>query len=351
MSLPIVIIFERHWDTMPKSVIKDLLPELSERGYGTFCFEAPQNLSSAEILERHNHGLKEDSRLQKQAETLLKQQGITSQLSQTSFSILADQMRSYVSSKHYLIVAEKIKQLPASRMLKEVFDEAEARSISLKGIDINSRVFDQMVAPDLSQRGEGLSREMDHRNTTMFQNLLTLHSEQEDGIIFACGASHAKGLIDLFKKHSLQDQVLYYFPHSSDRYDESQNDIDQITRAMGDTLVGHTYLLEEKDIKGFGNAVVKEITAKNYTEITDRNSHADTLSECFKTRFRPFLRARCQVDALVEITEQADIKNIRERLLKVGISTHDICLSSRSYLVVPNVNKPDVAERIRRQGL
>lgn len=94
--------------------------------------------------------------MQKQAETLLKQQGITSQLSQTSFSLLADQIRSYVSSKHYLIVAEKIKQLPAGRMLKEVFDEAEARSMSLKGIDINSREFDQMEAPDLRERGEGV---------------------------------------------------------------------------------------------------------------------------------------------------------------------------------------------------
>ena len=45
MSLPIVIIFERHWDTIPKTIIKDLLPALNKKGYQTFCFEAPQDLS------------------------------------------------------------------------------------------------------------------------------------------------------------------------------------------------------------------------------------------------------------------------------------------------------------------
>ena len=42
MSLPIVIIFERHWDLIPKPLVKELLPELSKRGYGNFCFEAPE---------------------------------------------------------------------------------------------------------------------------------------------------------------------------------------------------------------------------------------------------------------------------------------------------------------------
>lgn len=117
MSLPIVIIFERHWDTVPKSVMQYSLPHLSKRGYETFCFEAPQNLSSAEIVDRHNSWLEFDSDIQQQAEKLLKQVGITSKLSDMSFGSLAELLRLHVSSKRYLGVAEKVKQLPAFRML------------------------------------------------------------------------------------------------------------------------------------------------------------------------------------------------------------------------------------------
>ena len=58
-------------------------------------------------------------------------------------------MSLYVSSKGYLTVAEKVKQLPASRLLKEVFGEARKLSISLKGIDVSRAEFDEMTSVDL----------------------------------------------------------------------------------------------------------------------------------------------------------------------------------------------------------
>jgi len=350
MSLPLVIIFERHWDTIPKSVMKDLLPDLSRRGYETFCFEAPQNLSSAEIIDRHNSGLELDSGIQQQAENLLKQVGITSKLSDMSFRSLADLLRLYVSSKRYIDVAEKVKQLPASRMLKEIFSEAAKLSMSLKGIDVGSEDFDEMTSADLSRRMSGIRLREDDRITTMVQNLLKLRTEQEEGIIFACGALHAKGLIDEFKKHGLQDEVLYYFPHSSSRYDESVDDIEVVMHDTSGTLVDHTHLLAQKDIKSFGERVIREITGKTkYTrEILHYNSHSQFLSDCFKTNFRAFLRPGYHVDALVDVTEPSDIEDIERRVSATGVSTHRIALDGRNYLAIPNVNTRDIAERIRK---
>jgi hypothetical protein len=350
MSLPIVILFERHWDTIPKSVMKDLLPDLSKRGYETFCFEAPQNLSSAEIIDRHNSGLAIDSDIQQQAEKLLKQVGITSKLSDMSFRRLADLLRLYVSSKRYVEVAEKVKQLPASRILKEIFIEAAKLSISLKGIDIDSKDFDEMISPDLSQRMPGIRLQENHRITTMVQNLLKLRTQQEEGIIFACGALHAKGLIDALKKQGLQDEVLYYFPHSSSRYDESVDDIEVVMYDTSGILADHTHLLAQKDIQPFGQRVIREITRKTkYTiEILDYNSHSQFLSDCFKTNFRAFLRPGYNVDALVDVTEPSDIEEIERRLSATGVQTHHIALDGRNYLAIPNVNTRDIAERIRR---
>jgi len=152
MSLPIVIIFERHWDTIPKHAVKELLPDLNKRGYETFCFEASQDLSFAEIVGRHKAGLAFDSDIQQQAEEYLKPIGITRALSDISFSHLTDLLQLFVSSKQYLTVAERIKQLPASRMLKEVFDEATRLSITVKGIDIDSKDYDKIISADVSTR-------------------------------------------------------------------------------------------------------------------------------------------------------------------------------------------------------
>ena len=277
----------------------------SRRGYETFCFEAPQNLSSAEIVDRHNSGLELDSDIQQQVEKLLKQVGITSKLSDMSFRRLADLLRLYVSSKRYDDVAVKVKQLPASRMLKEIFSEATKLSMSLKGIDVGSEDFDEMTSADLSRRMSGIRLREDHRITTMVQNLLKLRTQQEEGIVFACGAIHAKGLIDEFKKLGLQDEVLYYFPHSSSRYDESVDDIEVVMHDTSGILIDHTHLLAQKDIKPFGERVIREITGKTkYTrEILDYNSHSQFLSDCFKTNFRAFLRPGYHVDALVDVTE------------------------------------------------
>ncbi|MCB1108258.1 MAG: hypothetical protein KDK44_01230 [Chlamydiia bacterium] len=348
MSLPIVIIFERHYDELPKSLINGLLPDLNKKGYGTFCFEAPQNLSSAEIIDRHSSGLKFDTDLQQQAEQLLKQVGIVSQLSDMSFSSLAELLRLYVSSQGYLELAEKIKRLPASRILKEVFDQAAKLDMSISGVDIDSEDYDKMMSHDLSGRMSRIRLREDHRITTIFQNLLKLRSQQQEGVIFACGALHAKGLIDKFKKYGLQDEVLYYFPHSSSCFDERVDDIKEL--AKNETLVNHTYLLAEEDIKPFGQKIIRNITDKTRykKEILDSNSHSQFLRECFKTNIRCFLRPGYHLDAFVDITEPSDIADIQRRVNAVGVQTHNVFLDGRSYLVIPNVNTNDIGQRIRK---
>jgi len=189
----------------------------------------------------------------------------------------------------------------------------------------------------------------DLRITTMFQNLLKLKAQQEGGVIFSCGALHAKKLINEFEKHGLQDEVLYYFPHSSMRLDESINDIEYVV-GKDNTLVGHTHLLAQKDIKPFGERIIRDITKKTkYTrEILDGNSHSQFLSRCFKANFRAFLRPGYHVDALVDMAELSDVQDVQRRVNAVGLKTHTICLDGRSYLAIPNVNTKEIAEKIRK---
>ena len=150
MSLPIVIIFERHWDTIPKHLTKNCLPDLVKQGYSTLAFEVPENLTSAEIVDRYNSSLEIDSNLNDQAEKLLKQVGITKKLSNMSLGALAQLMRLYVSSKQYMTVAENIKH--ANCILKDTFDIAASLAVSVKGVDIGNIAWDEIVSSDISKK-------------------------------------------------------------------------------------------------------------------------------------------------------------------------------------------------------
>ena len=111
MSLPLILLFERHWDEAPKQLFNDLLPKLAEEGYDTFCFEAPQNLSSNEILQRHNDGIEFDSQILSKAHNFLSQRNIKTdqKLSDISFTSLSELMRQCVSSQRYLKLLKKLK--------------------------------------------------------------------------------------------------------------------------------------------------------------------------------------------------------------------------------------------------
>jgi ribosome-binding factor A len=220
--------------------------------------------------------------------------------------------------------------------------------MSVKGIDIGSECFDKMGPLDLSRRMTAISMNEDCRIATIFQNILTIRAQQEEGIVFACGALHAERLIDEFRKHGLQEEVLYYFPHLSSRYDERIDDINEVS--MCDTLRGHTHLLSQRDIKLFGERVLREISGKTRykQEIPEGNSHSQFLSEHVKTTFRFFLRPGYHVDALVDIAGPSDIVDIQKRVTAEGIQTHQIILENRRCLVIPNVNTEDIAERIRK---
>lgn len=323
------------------------MPEVAGKAYNTLCFEAPQDQTSSEIIDAHKSGLEFDIEVQRKAEALLKQVGITKKLSDMSFRALADLMHLYVSSQKYLEVAEKIRNLAASRMLKEIFEQIAKLSVSLKGIDLGKEDYHKMMSADYSKRLSEIDRNEDYRNAILFENLLKLRAQQEEGIVFLCGAAHASALLAKFKEQNMQNDVLYYFPHSSGRLEHS---IDDIAFMMNDTLRDHTHLLTEESVKQFSKKIVKDITDKTRykKEIPEGNSHSQFLTRCFKANFRIFMRPGYYVDALVDIedTPTPHVEKIRKDLGEVGVQTHDFSMNNRQYLVVPNVNVRDVANRI-----
>jgi hypothetical protein len=349
-SMPILIIFERHWDEAPKQIVKSLIPKLSQEGYDTLCFEAPQNLTESEILSSHNEGLDLDNRIHSQAKEYLERAGIRNILLQDiGFKKLSNLIRLYVSSQKYLELTEKIKGLPSSLLLKDLFNQATRLSLSIKGVDIDATDFDAMLSFDLSKRMSFIEKNEDYRIETIAGNLFRLHGERK-GLIFICGALHAENLINKFKAQNIHDRVLYYFPHSNKNYEDSVEDVKEYL--SNDTLKKHTFcLLDESDCQSLVNRIIREIKSSNThykKEIIGGNSHSVFLSHFFQKDFRAFIRPGYYVDALLDIDREGDIEKIVKKLQEVNVATHKTSLHGSSYLVVPEINTTEVADNLRR---
>lgn len=346
-SLPIIVIFERHWDQEPKKLLKGLIPKLYEEGYDTLCFEAPQNSTEEELLSRHRKGLEVDSKVNSDAYEYLRRVGIKDiVLSDLGFKKLVELMRFYVSSQRYLDVAEKIKGLPSSILLKEIFKNAKKFYFNIKGIDIDE--FESLLSPDLSQRMRIIEEKENYRISTIFKNLLSLYRSGKN-VVFMCGALHAENLINKFNKKGMQDKVLYYFPHSDKKFDDSIDDIKELFSY--ETLKNHTFCLSNvQDRALLQERMIKEIKSNNINykeEVIGGNSHTQFLSNFFNKNFKAFLRPGYYVDAALDSSDIENCEYIVKKLEEVNIHTKNITLEGRTHLIIRNINTRIVADNIR----
>jgi hypothetical protein len=349
-SMPIVVIFERHWDEAPKQIVKNLIPKLSEEGYDTFCLEAPQNLEEREFLSSFQAGLELDIKINSQAQDCLERVGIRNiRLSDIGFEKLADLMRLYVSSQRYLEVAERIKNLPAHLLLKDTFRIAKRLSLNIKGIDIDEADFEKIISKDVSKRMKIIKENENYRIATISKNLLQLYKER-NGVIFVCGALHAENLINKFKENNLDERILYYFPHSNKKYDDSIDDIKE--GLSNEKLRNHTFcLIDENNHKLLVEKIIKDIKSKNIQykqEIVGGNSHSIFLSNFFQKDFRAFMRPGYYVDALLNIENSDNTEEIITKLKEVNIQIEKTALLGSTYLVIKDINTKEVADNIRQ---
>lgn len=316
-TLPFVILFERHWDQEPKKILKDLLPKLSDEGYDTLCFEFPQNLTEEEIISSHLDSLDFDIKLNAQAYEYLARAGVRNiQLCDLGFTQLAKLIRLYVSSQRFIKVAEKLKGLPASILLKDILSDAKNLDFSIKGVD-DAQGLQDIQSVDLSERMSVIRNHEERRIATIFENLLCLHREGKN-IIFSCGAFHAQNLMNKFEEQNLQDHVLCYFPHSNTNYDPSSDDVRDLTE---DYLKNHHFcLIDEPSRDLLKTRIVKEIKSKNvnYTEeIVGGNSHSQFLSDFFNKNFKAYLRPGYYVDCLLDVSDLDDCEDVIKKLEEV----------------------------------
>lgn len=345
MSLPIICIFENHWDVIPKHVCQELIRELSAEGYDTFGFEAPQEMTPAAIMDECRKGLELMTENYNAAVVYLRNVKITDNLFDMDVKKLTEILRLYVSSQRYCEVAEQIKNLPAARVLQSIFREIQQRSFLLQGMDVSAKDFRKILKTDFLQRTKALDAQEELREGIMLANITRIRSERE-GSIFLCGAKHAPQLIAKFKEKGMADDILCYWPHNTHQtYDIFQFYVEQLRK--DEHSKDRVFPLSEKDVKPFCKRVVEDVVARTkYQEEVHGNSHAEFLSKLFKVHFRAFVRPGHYVDALVDV-KTPEIESIRKRIHEVRVQMRDTSIDGHRYLVVRAVNTRPVAESIR----
>lgn len=352
MVLPIVILFERHWDIIPKLALQEIVPALESEGYTNLCMEATQDMQSEQIIAASRVALEERLQIEGEVKYWLTYNRVAvdiDKLSLMSFKSLVNLMQDYVSKNHFLTIAEKVKELPAVKILSSILQKVEALSMTVVGIDLPTEEYCEMHSLlDGGERWRRMAPKESYRERVLFENILKLRANQDEGMIVLMGALHAPGMMAQFEEQGMQNEVVYCFPHSPYRYGSSIDDVNEII--MCPALQGRTHLLIEEEVPLFSKNIVDQVRSKitYQREIPDSNSHAQFLSDRFKARFRPFVRPGYCVDLLVDREETANIKQIEHSMKQVNVETRDIRLEGREFLVIPRVNMQPNAEKIRQ---
>ena len=137
MTKPILIFLERHWDPIPKKVLRNTLPELLENGYQTLCFENPVDDSEELIIAGVQSTISQIKSSLNQAYGLLSRRGRSHEnLCDMEYSKLYQLLELYVSSKHYSELALHFKELPGHKAKLALLQQAKSMHFNMSGVDL-----------------------------------------------------------------------------------------------------------------------------------------------------------------------------------------------------------------------
>lgn len=334
MSLPIVIIFNRHWESSPQHLIRNLLPPLAQEGYDTFCQEIPDSLSEEDAIQW--------------VENQVKKRSVTTDM----FNIHANKSKlSYPNDLERCTLEEfreampsistgpflQLKTLASMKIAHENLLLAKRCTFSIVCID-DAQAMNELNSTPLNSPlyAQTLEKTSNIREKRMEDHLFRLHAEGK-GIVVPLGWKHFKPMIEHLKQKGLTDQdIVCHFPHSS--Y--------QITRTIDEIKNLHEtgQIFSDKTSCATTSEEVALLAKKILAEVQSKiiqNCHILFLSDFFKVHFQPSLGPEYRLDARLPIGKMKD--SIRNDLDDLGIQHR----TDQNYFVIPNVNTTEVAHDIR----
>lgn len=330
MSFPIVMIFERHWDTTPPLLIKNLLPSLEVEGYDTFCEEEPSSTSEADFFTKVKKREQRDIKIMNFFNDFVDRKKIP--FSKELASCTCEELIEALPSSFPIKLIPLIKLSPATKLINENLLFAKQRSFSIVFID--DPEFGKLYSPDDNDdvRLKVLLKTKAQRDRGMADHLFRLHANHK-GIVVSLGVRHSKAVMENLKRKGLTDKdFVCYFPHSS--YTYNKNEIKSLKEEISGDMA--TCATTNEEIALLGQKILAEVKSK-----VIKNCHIQFLSDFFKVNFKPSLRPGYHLDARVPIDQMND--SICLDLDDLGIEYR----IDRNYFVIPNVNTTEIGHSLR----
>lgn len=368
MKLPMIIMPERHWDTLARKALLQALPMLRVLGYDTLRMELPSNLSQAECIDVFERSLEADEALLKNVDALflpqLAQQGIhVNSLTDFDFDFLEmlcskTRYEADSSSFNSAIVGTELSwrlaQIPGHRLSLKLLQTMLQLGGSIGGIDLPQNEFHEKLEGDfMFQRKAQIIKANSKREQNFVKQLLELHY-YHNGIIFFVGEGHYDGIIKALASEQYLGEVVVIQPHDSKILKSTDKTARQVSlkqrRQQTDYPFLDRALDSEAQIPAFLQqlrATLRQKLADFYHEIPRHRITAD-LSHATGVTFSAQQRPSFFIDAKHEVAASEDAEQIVENLSEKGIYATVSLFQQPRTICVPEVNSSDVSKAIHR---
>jgi hypothetical protein len=356
MTLPIIIMPERHWDADAKLALEKTLPSLKPKGYKVVCFESPSDETLEELVAGVKSTIEFTEEQYAQAQTLLKRRNIQRNLSDMNYSELKALLLQFVSSRYSNEMALWFKELPGHKQKLQLINAAISLDMAVCGIDLIKSEMEPLRSMDaLLNLNKKLSAvdSLDKKRIESFKTHLLDLQKTGAGVIFVVGKFHYDTLVQAFSADNSLADVIFIHPHSSKCLDSP---IDDRPLAIIDnkeqlTLIDHE-IENSDDVEKFAPLLNEAVQFKvNGYQSIEPTVVSKMLSEKTGLSFDLCMRPSMHVDAYHIVGDAEKMKAIDEVLTKRGISGSFTFFKEAEAYCIPCINSTEISDAITRLNL
>ncbi len=355
MIKPILLVPDRHWDTFARRAMLMALPMLRRYGYDTYCHEMRSDYSTEQQLEIMDHTITTIEAIQASARPYLQSRGIdVEKLCDMPFEKLSDLLRNYVTSKKYTEYAVSLKELPAHRLTREIFNKIIHLHGSYQGVDIIDAEgileFSSLDDYGIVEKNRMVKLKEKERIHSFVSNALKLQN-QGKGVILVIGKVHYENLLTEFHNQSCLGELVVVYPHSERTFanavdDRKLNLSNQKLRNKFPCITRRLY--NEKQLPEFVDDLecfLKPILKSFYHDIPE-HPITEKITSNLGVKFFARQRPSMYIDSFHPIANDENEAEVTKKLADLGIFSTVAVVDEKKQMMIPCVNSTGVCRKL-----
>ena len=358
MPLPIILIAERHHDSVVNKIIQRLKAPLAAQGYNTLCIEQSSDFELHEIIQKLLKIIEESRKWHDFLGEVL-----TTHHKATSEELVAGLIKanSLDNITQFVLdivkcdvskagkIADQIKMIDSNTSFLECLRSYSASGWSIKGVDITRKEFEKY---ELEKDLQNYKKATDERDATILNAILNLFWGGYS-LVVKLGGAHANHVINILRRLNLGNEVLVYFPHSGKQiFSADTDEMAEYLDTICSELKGYDVVVSDEDsVDKLVGKIVLDVKKRNSTyiaELEEGTSITRLLTYLFNVKVLAKERRGHYIDACIPIESTDMAKNavIQQRLNAVQLPNDIRVIDNKEYIVIPEVNTSEVNSKL-----